>query len=144
MALVEVPRLDSVLDELAANGSLVHIERIAARAARYSELATPLPALVRDRLRIDAFWSHQAAAIDLVRAGHSVAVATGTASGKSLCFHAPVAEAVTDPVRPGSALLVFPTKALARDQLRAITELEIPGLVAAAYDGDSTPDQRTW
>src|SRR5207237_10459144 len=123
MALLEVSRLDGLVDELALNGSLVHVERIAARAARYAELATPLPPRVRDRLPIDAFWSHQAAAIDLVRSGRSVAVATGTASGKSLCFHAPIAEAATDPIRPGTALLVFPTKALARDPLRAITDL---------------------
>jgi DEAD/DEAH box helicase domain-containing protein len=122
----------------------VYVERIAARAARTAELATPLSPAIRARLRIDAFWSHQAAAIDLVRAGHSVAVATGTASGKSLCFQVPVAEAVSDPIRPGTALLVFPTKALARDQLRAITDLAIPGLVAAAYDGDCTPEERTW
>ena len=108
MALLEIPRLDGLVDELALNGSLVHVERIAARAARCADLAMPLPPLVRDRLRIDAFWAHQAAAIDLVRAGHSVAVATGTASGKSLCFQVPVVEAVIDSIRPGSALLVFP------------------------------------
>ena len=39
---------------------------------------------------------------------------------------------------------MFPTKALARDQLRAITDLGVPGLVAAAYDGDCTPEERTW
>src|SRR5437588_3507603 len=144
MALLEIPRLDGLVDELALNGSLVHVERIAARAARCADLAMPLPPLVRDRLRIDAFGAHQAAAIDLVRAGHSVAVATGTASGKSLCFQVPVVEAVIDSIRPGSALLVFPTKALAHDQLRAITELEIPGVVAAAYDGDCSPEERTW
>ena len=144
MAVLELPRIDAVLDELAAAGSLVHVERIEARAAHFAEPATPLFCAVRERLPIDAFWSHQAEAIDLVRAGRSVAIATGTASGKSLCFQAPVAEAVTDPIRPGTALLVFPTKALARDQLRAITDLEIPGLVAAAYDGDCTPEERTW
>jgi DEAD/DEAH box helicase domain-containing protein len=136
--------LESVLRELNHNGSLVHVERIAARAARTAALASPLPPPVRERLRIDEFWSHQAAAIDLVRAGRSVAVASGTASGKSLCFQAPIAEAASDRIRPGTALLVFPTKALARDQLRALTELEMPGLVAAAYDGDCTPEERTW
>src|SRR5436190_233770 len=144
MALLERTQLDDVLDALASSGSLVHLERLPARPARFSDPATPLPSRVRERLPIDAFWSHQAAALDLVRAGRNVAIATGTASGKSLCFQAPVAEAATDRIRPGSALLIFPTKALARDQLRAITDLEIPGLVAAAYDGDSTPEERTW
>ena len=144
MAVLELPRIDGVLGELAASGTLIHVERLEARAARFAELATPLDAAVRDRLGIDAFWTHQAEAIDLVRAGRSVAIATGTASGKSLCFQVPVADAVSDPIRPGTALLVFPTKALARDQLRAMTDLEIPGLVAAAYDGDCSPEERTW
>jgi DEAD/DEAH box helicase domain-containing protein len=100
MAVVDLPRIDGLLGELAADGSLVHVERIAARAARHGELATPLSCSVRDRLGIDAFWSHQAEAIDLVRAGRSVAIATGTASGKSMCFQVPVAEAVSDPRLP--------------------------------------------
>jgi DEAD/DEAH box helicase domain-containing protein len=100
--------------------------------------------VVADRLPIEGFWSHQAAAIDLARAGRSVAVATGTASGKSLCFQVPIADAVTDPIRPGTALLVFPTKALAHDQLRALWDMEVPGLLPAAYDGDCAPDERTW
>ena len=87
---------------------------------------------------------HQAAALDLVRGGRSVAVATGTASGKSLCYQVPIAEAVADPIRPGTALALFPTKALAQDQLRAFAALELPGLVAATYDGDCTPEERTW
>lgn len=144
MALLERTRLDEVLDALATSGSLVHVERLPARVACFSDPTSPLPTRVRERLPIDAFWSHQAAAIDLVRDGRNVAIATGTASGKSLCFQVPVAEAATDHIRPGSALLVFPTKALARDQLRALTQLEIPGLVAAAYDGDCTPEERTW
>ena len=60
------------------------------------------------RCGVDELWSHQVAAIDLARDGRSVAVATGTASGKSLCYQAPIAEAVLDPVRPGTALLHLP------------------------------------
>ena len=71
-------------------------------------------------------------------------MATGTASGKSLCYQAPIAEAVGAPVRPATSLLIFPTKALAQDQLRALTALDVPGLVAATYDGDCTPEERTW
>ena len=48
------------------------------------------------------------------------------------------------PVRPGTSLLLFPTKALAQDQLRALSGLEVPGLVAATYDGDTGPAERTW
>ena len=64
---------------------------------------------------------HQVEALDLARAGRSVVVATGTASGKSRCYQLAIGEAVTTPVRPGTGLILFPTKALAHDQLRALT-----------------------
>ena len=145
MAVIsDSPALEALLAELTEVGKLVHVERLAARDASFASLAAPLRPVVRDRLPIDAFWSHQATAIDLARAGRSVAIATGTASGKSLCFQVPIAEAVTDPIRPGTGLVVFPTKALAHDQLRALCELEVPGMVAAAYDGDCATDERTW
>src|SRR5438876_150099 len=87
--------------------------------------------------------SRKQGAVDLARRGRSVAVSTGTASGKSLCYQLPIAEAALgDP--PGTALLVFPTKALAQDQLRALGALDVPGLVAVTYDGDTPPNERTW
>ena len=138
------PGLDRLLASLADDGKLVHVERLAARDARVGRLATPMRGDVFDRLPVDELWSHQALAIDLARAGTSVAVAAGTASGKSLCFQVPIAEAVADPIRPGTALALFPTKALAHDQLRAFAELALPGLQAAAYDGDCSPEERTW
>ncbi|MBA2496985.1 MAG: DEAD/DEAH box helicase, partial [Acidimicrobiia bacterium] len=136
--------LDLVLADLGTGGRLVHLERIAARAARPAALARPLPPAVQGALGVDGFWCHQVEAVDLARAGRSVAVATGTASGKSLCFRAPIAETTTDPVHPGTALCLFPTKALARDQLQAFAELDLPGLVAAPFDGDCSPDERAW
>ncbi len=136
--------LEAFVTTLVGDPRAVHIERIPARTARVAELAGPLPGAVRDRLGIDEFWTHQAQAIDLLRAGTSVAVATGTASGKSLCYQAPIAEAVADGLRAATSLLIFPTKALAQDQLRALTAMDIPRLVAATYDGDSGPEERTW
>ncbi len=148
MALLErglgVDGLAGFLADLDADGRLVYAERIPARQARTAALERPLRQDLCDQLPIHALWSHQAEAIDLVRRGHNVAVSTGTASGKSLCYQAPVAETATDPIRPGAALLIFPTKALAHDQLRALTDLELPGLIAATYDGDCTPEERTW
>src|SRR5688572_22784832 len=101
---------------------LVHLAHLPAREARHAELARPLPAPVAARLG-GPLWSHQVEAIDLVRAGRSVVVATGTASGKSRCYQVPLAEAAIAPVRPGTGLVLFPTKALAHDQLRALTAL---------------------
>jgi DEAD/DEAH box helicase domain-containing protein len=133
----------TLLTELAGHDRLVHLERIAARSARFGELAVPLPGAIEAAFGALPLWAHQAEAIDHARAGRSVVVATGTASGKSLCYQLPIAEAVTASPR-GSALLVFPTKALAHDQLRSLTALGIDGLVAATYDGDTSPEARTW
>jgi DEAD/DEAH box helicase domain-containing protein len=86
-------------------------------------------------------WSHQAEAVDALRAGESVVVATGTASGKTLCFQIPIVDAIAGP-SPTTALLVYPTKALAQDQLRRFREWLVPGVVAETYDGDTPPDDR--
>ena len=134
--------LGDLVTAAAGDERLVHVERLPARPARYADLARPLPPAVAARIPVDRFWTHQAAAIDLARERRSVVVATGTASGKSLCYQVPVAEAVSaDP--PGTALLLYPTKALAQDQLRALTELGVPELVATCYDGDTGPEHRT-
>ncbi|MDQ1375011.1 MAG: box helicase protein [Actinomycetota bacterium] len=135
--------LEQVLGELATAGQLVHLEHIPARPARVAALTRPLSSAVAERIPAGGLWTHQAAAIDLARAGRSVAVVTGTASGKSLCFQVPVAEAVTTDA-PATAVMIFPTKALAQDQLRSVAALEIPGLVAATYDGDTPPEDRAW
>jgi len=132
------------LADLTDGPGLVHLERLPARPARFGELHRPLPEVVWASLGVERLWRHQAQAIDLVRDGHSVVVATGTASGKSLCYQAPIAEAAVAPVRPGTSLCLFPTKALAQDQARALFALDVPGLVPATYDGDSSPEERTW
>ncbi len=91
-------------------------------------------------------FAHQSRAIDAALSGRDVVVATGTASGKSLCFQLPILDAaLRDP--DARALLVFPTKALARDQcasLRMLTSV-LPASVrvgVAPYDGDTPPDER--
>jgi DEAD/DEAH box helicase domain-containing protein len=128
----------------AGSSSLVFAHTLPSRPARTGTLARPLPEGVAERLGVPALWSHQAQAIDLARAGRSVVVATGTASGKSLCFQAPIAEAAVTPVRSGTSLLLFPTKALAHDQLRSLTERGFAGVLAGAYDGDAGNEERAW
>jgi DEAD/DEAH box helicase domain-containing protein len=137
-------------DDLAADvvtplpaSRLVHLATLPPRVASFGELQRPLPPAVADRAP-GQLWSHQAEALDHLRAGRSTVLATGTASGKSLCYQLAIGEAVAAPVRPGTALLIFPTKALAHDQLRAITELGLPGVVAGAYDGDAGSEERAW
>ncbi|HUP87249.1 MAG TPA: DEAD/DEAH box helicase, partial [Acidimicrobiales bacterium] len=131
-----------LLGSMSWQDQLVHIERLPARPAEHAAPRRPLHPLLSERL--PPLFTHQAEAIDLARAGRSVAVATGTGSGKSLCFQAPIAEAVLASPTESTALLLYPTKALGHDQLRSIAALDVPGLVAATYDGDTDPDTRGW
>jgi DEAD/DEAH box helicase domain-containing protein len=124
-------------------GRLVHLAHLPSRPARTAELARPLPEGLAAAVP-EPLWSHQVEALDLARAGRSVVIATGTGSGKSRCYQLAIGEAVTQPVRPGTGLILFPTKALAHDQLRALTALDLPKVVAGAYDGDASPEERTW
>ncbi len=94
-------------------------------------------------------WSHQAEAAELAVGRQHVVVATGTASGKSLAYILPAFSAIVDSItRPGdrgdTVLYLSPTKALAHDQLQAITALAVEGVRAVAYDGDSSRAERDW
>ncbi|MBD3349361.1 MAG: DEAD/DEAH box helicase, partial [Candidatus Eisenbacteria bacterium] len=131
-------------------GQIAHIEIVPERDAVYGELSSPLPGPLGDALSqagIERLYSHQVAAIDAVRAGRNVVVVTGTASGKTLCYNVPVLERLLDDPS-AKALYLFPTKALAQDQLKALTRLAqldpaLAGLVrAGTYDGDTTRHTR--
>ena len=135
---------DELIDALAADGRLAHVSHQPARPARFANAIAPISDGVQKALGEQRLFTHQAEAIDLVRAGHSIVVATGTASGKSRCYQIPIAEAAARPGNTGTALLLFPTKALAQDQLRAFHAHGFPEVVAGTYDGDSSPEQRTW
>ncbi len=138
--------LTALADDPELSGRLVHREVLPVRAARFGDLGSPLPDEVRERLEargIERLYAHQVDAIDRLRVGGSVVIATGTASGKSLCYQVPIIESVvTD--RRDTALLVFPTKALAHDQLRALRSWLVPGLRAVTFDGDTDTDDRKW
>ncbi|ACV67378.1 DEAD/DEAH box helicase [Desulfohalobium retbaense] len=131
-------------------GSLVrHHATLPARAPSYSTPREPWPAPVQELCRqagIDRLFSHQAEAVDHIRAGRHTAIATPTASGKSLTFALPIAEALCqDP--ESRALLLYPLKALAQDQLRALQAFTQPWPLeqqprAAIYDGDTPQAER--
>ena len=135
---------DEVLSSLQANSQVVHVETLDPTKARFAQLDRPLPERIAHCLPERGLYRHQAEAINLLRDGDSVVVATGTASGKSLCFQIPIAESIVTGLRSGTSLLLYPTKALAQDQLRAFNQLEIPDMKAATYDGDASRDERTW
>jgi DEAD/DEAH box helicase domain-containing protein len=122
---------------------IVHEEILPARRPSlepFPALATPLP----DRLEllgITGLYPHQRRALDLLTEGGNVVIATGTASGKTLVYNIAFAETVLRDPR-STALFLFPTKALARDQLRQIRELRLPQIRAAVYDGDTPRSER--
>ena len=126
---------------------IVHVERIGRQRARYGRLRKPLPQPLDEALRragLTRFYRHQADGINAVRAGQHVIVSTGTASGKTLIYHVPTLEALLTQ-RGARALYIFPTKALAQDQLRALKELAagcLPDLKVETYDGDTPKGKR--
>jgi DEAD/DEAH box helicase domain-containing protein len=92
------------------------------------------------RAGIERLYSHQVEALIEARDGN-VIVTSGTASGKSLSFNLPVLDGLArDPKR--RALYLYPTKALAQDQARKLSELGLAALHHAIYDGDTPRDDR--
>jgi len=125
-------------------GQIAHIEYVPHREARYAELEQPLDeSLERCLRKLLPLYTHQAEAVNYARKGMNVMVATSSASGKTLCYNIPVMEEVlTEP--SSCALYLFPTKALAQDQLRTLLELFAPYLSrgAATFDGDTPQAER--
>ncbi|MGD0092262.1 MAG: DEAD/DEAH box helicase [Planctomycetota bacterium] len=186
--------VDGFLQELrnspAYRGQIVHVRETPARAAEYAPDGAGLPPAVLEMLRragVARLYSHQAEAIRATREGRDVLVVSGTASGKSLCYVAPILEltsttetqrhregqelggahggAIRNPKSeiqnpssvslclcgevqpsPGTALLLFPTKALCQDQAQSFRAfLAAAGLDkvhSGVYDGDTTPHLR--
>jgi DEAD/DEAH box helicase domain-containing protein len=141
------------------------VRRLPAVAARHTPFPEALDVHLHRALRargIDQLYTHQAAAIGHALAGRNVVIVTPTASGKTLCYNAPVLhEILADP--SSRALYLFPTKALAQDQLAELHQLAtlveqadaemrasgagLPGsppisIGVFTYDGDTPQDAR--
>ena len=139
--------LSALAGRYRADEVLTAVKHIPARDAEYR----PMPPWVRPELAaayrakgIEQLYSHQAAAAELARSGKNFVVVTPTASGKTLCYNLSVLNAVLE--NPDTrALYLFPTKALAQDQLS-----ELSGLATRlddcfgvhTYDGDTPSDAR--
>ena len=123
-------------------GQIVHVENIPSRPAVYGNLEEPLMPQIQEILRrqgIESLYIHQTEAINSVRAGNSIVVVTGPASGKTLCYNIPIMEAAIQNPEI-TALYLYPTKALAQDQLRRMLEQKeiCPQLpMIGTYDGDT-------
>lgn len=130
--------------------ALVHWQTLPERPARFGELLPSLPAPLVSALEargVTRLYTHQVRAIEALRAGRDTVVVTGTASGKSLCFHLPTLERRLEEPE-STALYLFPTKALAQDQLKSLTRLAggdfavMNALHAGVYDGDTAASTR--
>jgi len=126
---------------------LTAIRHLPAREAQFRAM----PAWVRPELReayrakgIEQLFSHQAEAAELAHAGKDFVVVTPTASGKTLCYNLPVLNSVLE--KPDTrALYLFPTKALAQDQLAELHDLATrldDCFGVFTYDGDTPSDAR--
>jgi DEAD/DEAH box helicase domain-containing protein len=123
------------------------VHHIPAREAQ----SVPMPEWVRPELAaayaakgVSELYTHQAAAAEMVRAGRNVVVVTPTASGKTLCYNLPVLNAVLED-SDTRAMYLFPTKALAQDQLAELHDLGQRlenSFGVFTYDGDTPQDAR--
>ena len=116
------------------------------RPAHTHPFPDDLPAALRDALSqrgINSLYSHQYEAWSHICAGKNIVLATGTASGKTLAYNLPIiASLLTN--TDARALYLFPTKALAQDQLSGLHQLQasIQNIQSAIYDGDTPQSQR--
>ncbi len=114
------------------------VASLAPREATLVEVPNLHPELsaALSREGVDRLYSHQLEAYGRVRAGENVVVATATASGKSLCYKIPAFENALESAA-SRALFLYPTKALAQDQLGKIGGFGLRGVHAGTYDGDT-------
>jgi len=126
---------------------IYHIEHIPEHKAQYGDLETPLSKRIQHWLENNniKLWSHQADAINLIRKGNNTVIVTSTASGKSLCYNLPVLQSILEEPKT-TALYVFPTKALARDQFAVLSQLlagtNIKQNRIGVYDGDVEANEK--
>jgi DEAD/DEAH box helicase domain-containing protein len=142
--------LGAILDDLLISkttGPCITASRhFPARDAIYEPFPASLNPRLADALRargIEQLYSHQANVWALVEAGRNVVVVTPTASGKTLCYNLPVLQSLID-APDARVLYLFPTKALAQDQLAELEQIakQLPELRMFTYDGDTPQDAR--
>ncbi|ANY69145.1 ATP-dependent helicase [Paenibacillus sp. BIHB 4019] len=127
--------------------NITHWRTIPPREACTAALPADLHPKLAEALRskgINELYTHQETAYRFVREGHSVVAVTPTASGKTLCYNLPVLQSLLED-EEGRALYLFPTKALAQDQvaeLQTLADLMDVDLKTNTYDGDTPPTVR--
>jgi DEAD/DEAH box helicase domain-containing protein len=144
--------LDTLIKRRWQGFKVIHHAVLPSQEPTYGTLRVPLPDILRESLSelgITRLYEHQCLALEHIRSGNHAAIASPTASGKSLIYNLAVSEAlIQDPEQ--RALYLFPIKALSRDQLEALnaffetlrSKQTDCSFRAAAYDGDTTPHER--
>jgi DEAD/DEAH box helicase domain-containing protein len=138
--------LDELLTSTETGPLIAAVRYFDAKPPVYAPFPPALDARIAESLisrGVRQLYSHQARAFDIVSKGEHLVVVTPTASGKTLCYNLPVLQALIQ--EPDSRVLyLFPTKALAQDQLSELTELArtLPDMRMFTYDGDTPQDAR--
>jgi DEAD/DEAH box helicase domain-containing protein len=131
-------------DDLLHGDELAYLGAEPAREPITAPLPADVPTALRGRLEasgIDSLYAHQAEAWETAARGEHFVVTTGTASGKTLAFNLPVLAALAEEPKL-RALYLYPTKALAQDQIRSLAALKVKRVRPAIYDGDTESDRR--
>ncbi len=130
------------------NDQISHIQHIPKKEPRFGTLKKPLKKRLErwlDTTNIK-LWGHQAEAINAIREGKNTVIVTSTASGKSLCYNLPVLQTILEEDPNSTAIYIFPTKALARDQYFVLSKLMIDTNIkperVGTYDGDVDPYEK--
>lgn len=126
-------------------GQIIHLKELPPSQEKFKQTGVPLHPLVEESLRkkgVASLFTHQADAIDALRGGNNIVVVTPTASGKSMCYNLPVLDNLL--THPGNtALYLFPTKSLGRDQLETLLDFGL-GVKAGVYDGDTPEGEKLY
>lgn len=132
--------LKVVLDDL--ESLALTTKTIPSRTAKFAE---DIPDSIKEVLKrkgITSLYAHQYTAIDLLLQGFNIVVSTSTASGKTLIFQAPIVSALEQD-KDATCLFIYPTKALAQDQLRVLSSLS-DDIICGTFDGDTPPEARDY
>src|SRR5512134_3956983 len=138
--------LDELLTSLETGPLITAVRHFDAKPAVFAPFPSSLDPRIVEALKargVQQLYSHQARAFDTVAKGEHLVVVTPTASGKTLCYNLPVLQALVQ--QPEARVLyLFPTKALAQDQLAELMELSksLPDMRMFTYDGDTPQDAR--
>jgi DEAD/DEAH box helicase domain-containing protein len=127
-------------------GPVTHIKHWESREAEFADWPSWALPQVSHAFRdsgVDMPWRHQIDAANAIFEGRHTVISTGTASGKSLSYQLPILSKLSTDQR-ARALYLSPTKALGADQLRSLSILDIKGVRAAVFDGDTPQEEREW